>query len=151
MVRCVAVVLLAALPARATVVPGRWEKMAAEKPGTRIIVTLAMGDLIECAFVGLEPDSLAVATFDGVQREYRKSDVVRIVTAGARTDSIADGAALGALVGALQGFILASASGGTAGGALAMAGFGAGIGLAADAASKGPVILYEAPRKIPGP
>ena len=98
--------------AQAMVVPGRWEKVAAEKAGSKIIVTLKTGDIIECACVNLSADSLFVSTPDGVERKYSKANVERITTADKRTGSLVNGALIGAAVAGIPATILALASSG---------------------------------------
>ena len=50
------------------------------------------GDHMDCSFVRLSIDSLFVATPDGKEREYSKSNVARITTAEKRSDSLANSA-----------------------------------------------------------
>lgn len=147
-----AIALIAIPSLQAMTIPGRWEKVAAEKPGSKIIVTLLTGDRMECAFAGLATDSLIVTTLDGRKREYSKANVARITTADKRQDSLANGTAIGALVAGIPTGILALACVGTnactgkqAGATFALwTGIGAGIGLAVDAGVKDYETLYEA-------
>ncbi len=143
----------------AGVVPGRWEKVAAEKPGSKLVVTLMSGDVIECAFGSLSTDSLKVSTPDGAEREYRKSDIARIITADKRTGSLTNGIVIGALAGGIPSGILAAVAasdcyncGGAAAAVVALCtGIGAGIGLAVDAGKQDHVTLYEAPKQVTEP
>jgi hypothetical protein len=136
---------------QAMVIPGRWEKVAAEKPGSRIIVSLMTGDVLECSFVRLSEDSLFVATPQGVERNFSKDNVARITTADKRMGSLVNGTLIGAAaVGIPFGILaLATAGEGDKGDAASvvaiLTGIGAGIGLAVDAGVKGYITLYEAP------
>jgi hypothetical protein len=144
---CLAVSIL-----QAQVIPGRWEKMAAEKPGSKITVTLHSGDRIDCSFNHLSADSLLVTTPDGTERILRKTDVATIVTASKRWDSLRNGGIIGLGVGIAIGALGTLAmsehtevSGATALGLIAVyAGIGAGIGLAIDAGKRNQLTLYEA-------
>ena len=137
----------------AGVIPGRWEKVAAEKPGSRFLVTLTTGDRMECAFVRLTERSLIVSTPNGVEREYSKANVERITTVDKRQDSLANGAAIGAMSAGIPAGIIALAAAGAcksckeeaALGFALWTGIGAGIGLAVDASIKDYATLYEAP------
>lgn len=142
---------------QAMVVPGRWEKVAVQKPGTKIVVTLMTGDRLECALVDLTAGALVVSTPDGVQREYDKDNVVRITTADKRHDSLVNGTLIGVVVAAIPTVIVAAAclgghtcTGEQVGAALpVILGIGAGAGLAADAAVKNYETLYVAPKNEP--
>ena len=107
------VVLITTTSLQAMVIPGRWEKVAAEKTGSKIIVTLKTGDLMECNFVSLSTDSLVVSTPDGEEREYSKDNVARITTASKRQDSLANGVAIGALATGIPVGIIAIACAGS--------------------------------------
>ena len=155
-----ATVLMIAASVQATVIPGRWEKVAAEEPGSNLIVNLITGESLECYFVSLSTDTLTVSTINGTEREFRKADVHRIITADKRMGSLANGALYGALIGAIPTGILAIVAtagdchdcGGAAVALVALgAGIGAGIGLAVDAAKHGHITLYEALPKVPEP
>ena len=151
-------VLMVNTSAQAMVIPGRWEKVAAEKVGSKIIVTLMTGDRIECAFTGLSTDSLIVSTSNGVEREYSKANVARITTADKRQDSLANGAAIGAAAAGIPVLILIAAFEGAnqsdvsvkeaAPGIAVCFGIGAGIGLLVDVVKKDYVTLYEAPQSF---
>jgi len=152
-------ILMVTTSAQAMVIPGRWEKVATEKPGSNIIVTMMTGDRMECTFTSLSTDSLIVSTPDGVEREYSKANVARITTADKRQDSLANGAAIGALSGGIPAGLIAIAcaaaktcTGAQVVGPFAViTGIGLGIGLAVDAGIKDYVILYEAPPNVPKP
>jgi len=135
------------------VIPGRWEKVAAEKPGSNIIVSLMTGDIMECSFRGLSEDSLILSTPDGVERKYSKANVARITSADKRSDDLNNGFLIGAAsTGIPAGIIAASClaaktcTGQQVGIALPIwIGIGAGIGLLVDATIKDEITLYEAP------
>jgi hypothetical protein len=146
-------VLIATTPLQAMIIPGRWEKVAAEKPGARIIVSMMTGDRVECTFVSLSPDSLIVSTPDGKEREYSKTIVARITTADKRQDSLANGAGIGALIAGIPAGIIAvqclaakTCTGKQVGINFPIyIGIGVGIGLAVDGSVKDYETLYEAP------
>lgn len=148
------IVLMSSTLGQAMVVPGRWEKVASEKAGSRLIVTLKTGDYMECAFVRLSDDSLIVSTPNGVEREYSKANVARITTADKRMGSLVNGTIIGAAVVGIPMAIFASSVSGSgtekANAVLLMTGIGAAIGLAIDAGVKGYITLYEAPKNEPG-
>ncbi len=150
---CFSMILMAGTTVQAMIIPGRWEKVAAEKPGSSIQVTLMTGDIMECSFIELTTDSLVVSTPDGVERKYSKDNVARITTTDKRADNLANGTAIGALVAGIPAGIIAGAclasktcTGSQVGVALPIyIGIGAGIGLAVDAGVKHPITLYVAP------
>ena len=149
-----AIVLMVTTSVQAMVVPGRWEKVAAEKPGSNIIVSMVYGDVMHCSFISLSDDSIIVSTLDGVKREYSKADVARITTADKRQDSLVNGALIGAAsVGIPAGILIAGAvdapSEKVAVPIAIFTGIGAGIGLLVDAGIKDYVTLYEAPPNVP--
>jgi hypothetical protein len=149
----VAVFLMLTASVQAMVIPGRWEKVAAEKPGSKIIVTLMTGDILECSFVRLLADSLIVSTPDGEEREYSKDNVARITTADKRADDLNNGLLIGAAIAGIPSGLVAigclaakTCTGSQVGVALPIyVGIGAGIGLAVDAGIKDYETLYEAP------
>jgi len=148
------IVLMAGVSAQAMVVPGNWNKVAAEKPGSNIVVTLMTGDVLECSFVSLSTDSIIVSTPSGEERKYSKDNVARITTVDKRADSLGNGAALGAIVAGIPAGIIAAAclssntcTGSQVGVALPIyVGIGAGIGLAVDAGIRSEETLYKAPQ-----
>ena len=148
-----AIVLMTITSAQAMVVPGNWNKVAAEKPGSSIIVTLMTGDVMECSFVSLSTDSMIVSTPSGVERRYSKDSVARITSTDKRSDSLANCTAIGAVIAAIPAGIIAGAclgmktcTGSQVGVALPIyIGIGAGIGLAVDAAVRSDITLYKAP------
>lgn len=151
------VLLFVTMSLQAGVIPGRWEKVAAERPGSTFLVSLRTGDRLECAFVQLTENSLIVSTPDGVEREYSKANVERITTIEKRQDGLANGAVIGALAAGIPAGIIALAAGASckdckkdaAIGFAVVTGIGAAIGLAVDASIKDQVTLYEAPPEEP--
>ena len=134
---------------QAGVIPGRWEKLDSQPPGKEIIVTLKIGDRMECDFKSSGPDDLTVTDSSGRERKIVKSEVHKIERTG-HNDSLGDGTLIGAGSGSLIGLIpsLICFSGGdprcfvyTVLGAGAGAGLGAGI----DALYRGHEVLYQAP------
>ncbi|RPI28637.1 MAG: hypothetical protein EHM61_04360 [Acidobacteria bacterium] len=136
------------ITARAGVVPGRWEKVQAEKPGTEMIITLSSGEEFEAVFKELTADSF-VMTLGGSERALPKSGVRKVTTAERRTGPLWNGPVIGAAVGALIAIIGANVddvSGDDAWIAIPIvAGIGAGIGLGVDAAFQTRITLYKAP------
>ena len=139
------------------VVPGRWEKVAAENPGTSLIVTMKSTERVEGSLKQLSDDTFTLTTVDGLERVLRKSDVARIVSGEKRSGPLLNGVVIGAAIGAALGLITYkySVQGWAAGYASAStafgAGIGAGLGLAIDAGYKGHVTLYQAPKDQSGP
>ena len=150
--RVVAIVLilvgLLAVSARARVIPGRWEKIAALAVGTPIAVALKNRDRIERKFEGFSPSELSLRT-GSAQAAIPRSDIRRITTR--ESDSLANGTLIGAGVGtAIMVWMVTNLqpdletswavwlmASGVGGGAL----IGAGI----DALKKTEVVLYQAP------
>jgi len=148
-----AIVLMLTASVQAMVIPGRWEKVAAEKPGSNIIVSLMTGDIMECSFMGLSEDSLILSTPDGVERKFSKANVARITSADKRSDSLTNGTLIGAAsAGIPVGIISLVALGRGCHDCTEQAvvftaiwtGIGAGIGLLVDAGIKDQITLYEA-------
>ena len=83
--RTVAIVLtlvgLFAVPARAEVIPGRWEKVADLSFETPITVDLKNRDRIEGKFEGLSPSELSLRTHSA-QATIPRSEIQRITTRG---------------------------------------------------------------------
>ena len=135
----------------AGVVPGRWEKVAAEKLGSSLIATMKSGERIDGFFKGLTDENLNLTTLDGQERAVRKSDVARIITADKRMGSLTNGFLIGAAAGAtITGIVAASIDDGNAG-AVVLATviyglIGGAIGVGIDAAVQGHITLYEAPK-----
>ncbi len=132
---------------QAGVVPGRWEKVLAEKPGTEMIITLASGDQIRGAYQELGDQELLV-TVEGASRALPKSGIAKITTAERRTGPLWNGPVIGAAIGG--GIPLIASAGlehrdGIEVVALFGALIGAGIGLGIDAAYQTRITLYKAP------
>jgi len=154
---CVLAVLLLAnalLCAQEVQLPqGRWNKLEMESPGTGIIVALRSGEVIHCFLKGYSADSLTVLTTEPQERVLPKSAVEKIVTSEKRSGSLKNGAIIGAAVPAVVlGVAIAahhpsSDDAGAVVFSLALtAGIGALIGMGVDAAIRGNVTLYQAPK-----
>ncbi len=149
----------------ADVIPGRWEKVYAQAPGTGLAVMMKSGDRFDCTFEELQIDTLVVETSSG-ERRILRVDVQRLETSELVPDPVKDGTVKGAVIGAVAlgvfgGVAGASCSGfwctdtadriqgalvvGTVG-AVIGAGVGAAIGFGIDKAAdnKRPEVLYVA-------
>ena len=147
---------LIAQPANASVIPGRWEKVAALEMASSITVNLKNGDRMRGQLRGLSTSSLELLSPAG--RAMIPKANIQTVTISSK-DRLGDGAGIGTAIGVGLGLgtvgIAALAGGGldpaTVPGLLLLAGgigagVGAGIGVAADAATKSEdIVLYEAP------
>ncbi len=134
----------------AQVIPGRWEKVEAQKQGTVLTVIMKSGDRFDCTFEDLQMDTLVVETGAG-ERRIPKVDVQRLETLV--PDSVKDGTVKGVVIGAVAlgvfaGVACASCSGFGCGddqlqvalvfgtvGAVIGAGIGAAIGYGIDKAA----------------
>ncbi len=149
---------------QAGVIPGRWEKVDAQTPGTGLTVIMKSGDRFDCAFKELQMDTLVVETSSG-ERRIPKVDIQRLETSELVSDPVKDGTLKGVVIGAvvvgvfggLVGAADRSIGGGTGDqiqGALVVGAIGAGIGAGAGAAigftvdyavkHKRPEVLYVA-------
>ena len=149
---------------QAGVIPGRWEKVDAQTPGTGLTVIMKSGDRFDCAFKELQMDTLVVETSSG-ERRIPKVDIQRLETSELVSDPVKDGTLKGVVIGAvvvgvfggLVGAADRSIWGGTGDqiqGALVVGAIGAGIGAGAGAAigftvdyavkHKRPEVLYVA-------
>lgn len=153
----VGLILFASSILNAGVIPGRWEKVAAENRGTNLIITLKAGERIEGLYKNLTDDAIVVEPPGGGDRTIPKTAVAKIVTADKRSGDLTNGTVIGAVVGgSIVGvpLIIFAASGDVNGSDAAGAifllflstGIGALAGLGIDAAIKGQVTLYEAPK-----
>jgi hypothetical protein len=153
----VGLILLTSSVLNAGVIPGRWEKVAAENRGTNLILTLKAGERIEGLFKGLTDDAIVVEPPGVGDRTIPKTAVAKIVTADKRSGDLTNGTVIGAVIGgSIVGvpLIIFAASGDVHGSDAASAmlllflsaGIGALAGLGIDAAVKGQVTLYEAPK-----
>ena len=130
--------------------PGRWNKVAQEKPGTGLVVSLKGGEQIECFLKTLSTDTISVITMETKEREIPKIAVQKIVTSEKRSGPLWNGAVIGAAIPATIGIIAVAKypdnSSGAALGIALMAGLGALIGVGIDAATRGQITLYKAPK-----
>ena len=149
--------VLISMPAHAEVIPGRWEKVSALEMALPITVELKNGDRIKGQFRGLSPSDLELLSPAGWAAIPRTD--IQTITLPSK-DGLRDGAWKGAVPGlafagglALIGIAIGEgeetnteiAFQALALGAL-LAGIGAGIGVAADAATKPEdIVLYIAP------
>ena len=141
---------LLAIPARAQVIPGRWEKVEALKLGSQITGDLKSGDRIEGNFEGLSPSELSLRT-GTAQAAIPRSEIQKITTR--QHDRRWNSALIGAGAGMALGSLVKAGGGG--GGdefevyALSLSLLGAGIGAlvayTADALIMEEVVLYQAP------
>ncbi len=148
---------LISMPAHAEVIPGRWEKVSALEMASPITMELKNGDRIKGQFRRLSPSDLELLNPSG-RAVIPRTDIQTITLPS--KDGLGDGAWKGAAVGAgvVGGLALIGIAIGEgeetnteiafqalALGAL-LAGIGAGIGVAADAATKPEdIVLYIAP------
>ncbi len=99
--------LLLVTSAWAGVVPGRWEKVQAEKPGTEMIITMSSGDVIRGEYQEVGDEELLM-TVEGESRAVPKSAIAKITTAERRTGPLWNGPVIGAAVGGgLAGIVAA--------------------------------------------
>ncbi len=146
----------------ADVIPGRWEKVEAQAPGTGLTVVMKSGDRFDCTFEELQMDTLVVETGAG-ERRVPKVDIQRLETSEPVRDPAKDGTLKGAAIGAIAGGVFFGIVGGGirgprdgAGRAIARAlvigavgagigaGGGAALGFAVDYWHKAPEVLYVA-------
>jgi len=146
----------------ADVIPGRWEKVEAQPPGTGLTVMMKSGDRFDCTLEELQMDTLVVDTGAG-ERRIPKVDIQRLETSELVSDPVKDGTVKGAVIGAVVvgvfGGLVGAAFGGWDAddeikGALVGGAIGAGIGAGAGAAigftvdhvakHKRPEVLYVA-------
>ncbi len=144
---------LIALPLRAGVIPGRWEKVSALRVASPITVELKDGDRVKGHYEDLsDTDVILVTHFS--RAVIPKEDIETITTQP--EDPLSNGTLIGGAVGAgVMGVWTAAAYSKSYSrvnplGVLMMAGIGfgigAGLGAAGDAVAKPvPIVLYEAP------
>jgi len=132
---------------------GRWNKLELESPGTGLIVTLRSGEVILCFLKGYSADSLTVLTTESQERVLPKSAIQRIVTSEKRSGPLTNGAIIGAAApAAVMGTVIAAAHprsedmGAVVFSLALVAGIGALVGMGIDAAIRGNVTLYQAPK-----
>ena len=142
---------LIAQPARAEVIPGRFEKVSAQNLGTPITVELKNGDQVEGHFKELSTSELKLETHSA-HAMIPITDIQTITTPA--NDGLAEGAAIGTAIGAgvMGALVLAAKSDSDLDGkgwfvlSAWIVGGAAGLGIAADASNKsGPITLYVAP------
>lgn len=138
---------------RAGVTPGSWDKVAALRPGSQVVVTVKGGDRLEGAFRALTPGELSLTDPAGRDLSVARSDIGQIVAQG-EDDDLANGALIGAGIGlgtavALlavlasgDGYVLSSAKWGAP---LMLSVAGAVVGVFVDRARSGDRVLYVTP------
>jgi len=155
-------VLFHSVLVHADVIPGRWEKVEAQAPGTGLTVVMKSGDRFDCTFEEVQMDTLVVETGAG-ERRVPKVDIQRLETSEPVRDPAKDGTLKGAAIGAIAGGVFFGIVGGGirgprdgAGRAIARAlvigavgagigaGGGAALGFAVDYWHKAPEVLYVA-------
>lgn len=139
---------LLAVPVRAQVIPGRWEKVADLSFETPITVDLKNGDRIGGKFEELSPSELCLRTH-AAQAAIPRADIEQITSL--ESDSLQNGILIGAAAGAgitapiyarpssdltILGVVIFLAIG---------VGTGALVGWVIDAIDKKEVVLYQAP------
>ncbi len=95
---------------QAGVIPGRWEKVDAQTPGTGLTVIMKSGDRFDCAFKELQMDTLVVETSSG-ERRIPKVDIQRLETSELVSDPVKDGTLKGAVIGAVALGVLGASVG----------------------------------------
>ncbi len=123
---------------QAQVIPGRWEKVEAQKQGTELTLILHSGEQVYGLLEEVTHDTVIVIEEGGGQRSITKFSIHRVETT--RIDSTRNGTwiglAVGGAVGSISGALFAGgfadfpAAGDYLGGALLCGGIGAGIGAA---------------------
>lgn len=151
----ITLLLLLTTSLQAGVIPGRWEKLDSQPPGKQIIVTLKIGDRMECTFKSSGPDDLTVTDQSGTERKVPKSEVQTIDSVEKTGDSLLNGTLIGAgVVGAITlipiiylGVLRSddALDAKTMGILGAYIGVGAGVGAGIDALYRRPEVLYQAP------
>ena len=148
---------LIAQPVTAEVIPGRWEKGVALETASPITVNLKNGDRIKGQFRGLSPSDLELLSPAGWAAIPRTDiQTITLPSKDGWGDGTWKGTAVGAAVAGGSSLIRIAAGGpgrneddsamlALIGFAL-FAGFGAGIGIAVDAATKPEdIVVYKAP------
>jgi hypothetical protein len=133
------------------VVPGRWEKVAAENLGSKFTVTMLSGERIDGYYKGFSEDRLNLMLLDGKERLVPKADVAKIITAENRPDGLLNGFLIGIAIGAgIPGIAAASLGEGDELVVLAILLYGllgGAIGAGVDAMIQGHTTLYQAPKR----
>jgi len=148
----IGVMVLSMILLQAVVIPGRWEKLDGQPPGTRMLVTLNSGARVDCALKSSGPLDLTLTDQTGAERILPKSEIRKIVSVGRVVrDNVLKGTFIGAAIGALTVLPIATIIKNETGqreATLAVpgyAGIGAGIGAAADWVMKEREVLFRAP------
>ncbi len=142
----------------AQVIPGRWEKVEAQKQGTELTLILHSGEQVYGLLEEVTHDTVIVIEEGGGQRSITRSSIHRVETT--RIDSTRNGTflglAIGGTVGSISGAVFAAGfsdfpkASDTLVAGLICGAIGAGIGAAIgykvdkEADHKGPEILYVA-------
>lgn len=147
-----AVVSVLTTEIQASVIPGRWEKVATIPQGLPIVVILTGGDRIEGTFVRTDDRSVQLENARGVPVALPKSTISMIRTQDKfENDGLGNGAIIGGAVGAavsIVPFLIAVEDNATASGFISMGfvtGTGMAIGMGIDALIKAPVVFYSSP------
>jgi len=82
----------------ADVIPGRWEKVEAQAPGTGLTVIMKSGDRFDCTFEELQIDTLVVET-DAGEKRIPNVDIQRLEASELVPDPVKDGNLKGAVIG----------------------------------------------------
>ncbi len=88
----------------AQVIPGRWEKVEAQKQGTVLTVIMKSGDRFDCTFEELQMDTLVVETGAGEQRIPFLGSIPTVAIQRLETlvsDPVKDGTVKGVVIGAV--------------------------------------------------
>ena len=99
---------LSTLPAQAGVIPGRWEKVNALKPGSQVVVHLKSQDQLDGNLIETNPEALRLATEDGSIREIPKLAVQTVTLERSGNRSTWIGAGIGGAAGVAIGAGLSS-------------------------------------------
>lgn len=143
------IAVVSASPLWAGVIPVRWEKVDAQKPGTRLTVILKSGErIVDVAFKGSDSTSLTVDAGGAVQQRLTKTEVTRVETSFVVPDSVKDGVVAGVAIGVLPGIwaALFADVGGKfrwPGAILANAALWGLISYVIDKNAQGPEVLYQ--------
>ncbi len=80
----------------ADVIPGRWEKVEAQAPGTGLTVIMKSGDRFDCTFEEWQIDTLVVET-DAGEKRIPNVDIQRLEANELVPDPVKDGTLKGAV------------------------------------------------------
>lgn len=138
---------------RAEVVPGSWDKVVVLRPGSRVVVTLIDGELLEGVFRTLGPGDLGVTNSAGRDFGVARSNIRQIVARGEQDDltngtligagiGLGTAAAILAVIASGDGYVLASAKWGAP---LLLSAVGGVIGVFVDRAHRDDQVVYVTP------